>query len=40
LDLVAEQRTELIAAGRRRVTEFTAAKSGAALAEAYRLALS
>jgi alpha-1,3-rhamnosyl/mannosyltransferase len=40
LDIVADQRVELIAAGRQRVTEFTAAKSGAALAEAYRLALS
>jgi glycosyltransferase involved in cell wall biosynthesis len=40
LDVVAEQRAELIDAGRRRVTEFTAAKSGGALAEAYRLALS
>jgi glycosyltransferase involved in cell wall biosynthesis len=40
LDTVADQRVELIAAGRQRVTEFTAAKSGAALAEAYRLALS
>ncbi|MFT5026771.1 MAG: glycosyltransferase involved in cell wall biosynthesis [Ilumatobacter sp.] len=40
LDVVAEERAELIAAGRRRAADFTAAKSGAALAEAYRLALS
>lgn len=40
LDVVAERRAEMIVAGRERVTEFTAAKSGAALAEAYRLALS
>ena len=40
LDIVADQRVELIAAGRQRAGEFTAAKSGAALAEAYRLALS
>jgi glycosyltransferase involved in cell wall biosynthesis len=39
LDDVAARRRELIAAGRRRSAEFTAARSGAALAAAYRRAL-
>lgn len=39
LDTVAERRTELVAAGRRRCVEFTAERSGRALAEAYRRAL-
>jgi glycosyltransferase involved in cell wall biosynthesis len=39
LDDVAARRTELVAAGRRRSADFTAVRSGAALAAAYRRAL-
>ena len=39
LDEVALRRQELISAGRRRSGAFTAARSGQALAEAYRRAL-
>ncbi len=38
-DMVDERRGELVSAGRRRAANFTTAKSGAALAAAYRLAL-
>lgn len=40
LDNVAARRAELVAAGRRRSADFTAARSGVALAAAYRRALS
>ncbi len=39
LDTVADRRKELVAAGRRRSADFTAVRSGAALAAAYRRAL-
>lgn len=37
LEVVAARRTELVAAGRERARRFTASRSGAALAQAYRL---
>jgi glycosyltransferase involved in cell wall biosynthesis len=39
LDTVAARRTELIVAGRERARSFTAARSGAAIAAAYDLAV-
>ena len=39
LDVVADRRHELVELGRRRAIEYTAVKSGAALAVAYRRAL-